>query len=169
MGSPLAFGWVLRTSTAHARSTTTMQKLDFPEAVDLILARDARFDRDAYFFLRDALDHTVKLRKKREAEGSGHVTGQQLLEGIRQYALKQYGPMVVTVFSYWGVKQGFDFGEMVYSLIGSGVFGKTDTDSLEDFRGGYTFNDAFVLPFQPAKPPLAKDEGVSSPQPTESV
>ncbi len=125
-----------------------MQKLDFSEAVDLIVAKDARFERDAYFFLRDALDYTVKGRKKRDAEGQGHVTGQQLLEGVRQYALKQYGPMVMTVFGYWGVKEGFNFGEMVYSLIALHVFGKTETDSIEDFRGGYTFHDAFVAPFR---------------------
>ena len=58
-----------------------MQKLDFSEAVELIHSQDSRFDRDAYFFLRDALDFTVKLRKKsRDGEVSGHVTGQQLLE-----------------------------------------------------------------------------------------
>src|SRR4051812_15854909 len=127
-----------------------MQKPDFAEAVDLIIADDPRFERDAYFFLRDALEHTAKLRKKqRETEGCGHVTGQQLVEGIRQYALKQYGPMVMTVFNYWGLKQCFDFGEMVYHLIRLGTFGKTDTDSIEDFRGGYTFQEAFVLPFRP--------------------
>lgn len=127
-----------------------MQKLDFAEAVDLIVARDSRYDREAYSFLRDALDFTVKLRKKsREGTGNGHVSGQQLLEGIRHYALKQFGPMVVTVFNYWGVHRCEDFGEMVYNLIRTGVFGKTDTDSLEDFKGGYTFEAAFVTPYQP--------------------
>ena len=129
-----------------------MQKLDFAEAVDLITAQDTPFQRDAFYFLRDALDYTVKLRKKaREGEG-GHVTGQQLLEGIRQYALKQFGPMVVTVFHYWGINQCEDFGSMVYSLIRVGVFGKTDSDSIEDFKGGYNFTDAFVAPFKPEAP-----------------
>jgi uncharacterized repeat protein (TIGR04138 family) len=129
-----------------------MQKLDFAEAIDRVISLDPRYDRDAYLFLRDALDFTVKQRKKmREGTGSGHVTGQQLLEGIRQYALKQFGPMVVTVLSYWGVARCEDFGEMVYNLIGIGVFGKTDADSLEDFKGGYSFQDAFVTPYRPAK------------------
>jgi uncharacterized repeat protein (TIGR04138 family) len=134
-----------------------MQKLDFAEAVDSIITEDSRFERDAYFFLRDALDYTAKLRKKqRDTEGSGHVTGQQLLEGVRQYALKQYGPMVMTVFNYWGITQCFDFGEMVYHLIRLGTFGKTDTDSIEDFRGGFTFQEAFVLPFRPEASALPK-------------
>ncbi|MEI9894023.1 MAG: hypothetical protein WDN28_09065 [Chthoniobacter sp.] len=68
-----------------------MQKLDFGEKLDLIVAQDPRYDREAYHFLRDALDYTVKLRKKAK-EGGDHVTGQQLLEGIRQFALKGIRP-----------------------------------------------------------------------------
>ena len=128
-----------------------MQKLDFGEKLDLIIQQDARYDREAYIFLRDALDFTVKLRKKAR-EGTDHVTGQQLLEGVRQFALKQFGPMVPTVFNYWGVRRGEDFGEMVYNFIQQGVFGKTDTDSKEDFAGVYDFHEAFVLPYLPEKP-----------------
>jgi uncharacterized repeat protein (TIGR04138 family) len=128
-----------------------MQKLDFSEALDLIVSHDPRYSRDAYHFLRDALDHTIKLRKKNK-EGSGHVTGPQLLDGIRLYALKEFGPMVTTVFEYWGISRGEDFGEMVFNLIRVGIFGKTERDSIEDFRGGYTFHDAFVVPFLPEKP-----------------
>ena len=127
-----------------------MQKLDFGEKLDLIVQQDSRYDREAYVFLRDALDHTVKLRKKAREEAA-HVTGQQLLEGIRQFALKQFGPMVPTVFGYWGVRRCEDFGEMVFSLIREGVFGKTDNDSLEHFSGGYDFHEAFVAPFLPEK------------------
>jgi len=127
-----------------------MQKLDFGEKLDLIVQQDSRYGREAYIFLRDALDFTVKLRKKAR-EGTDHVTGQQLLEGVRQYALKQFGPMVLTVFNYWGVRRCEDFGEMVYNFIREGVFGKTDTDSKEDFAGVYDFHEAFVAPFLPEK------------------
>lgn len=128
-----------------------MQKLDFAEALDLIASHDSRYSREGYHFLRDALDYTIKLRKKNK-ESSGHVTGPQLLDGIRQYALKEFGPMVVTVFEYWGITKGDDFGEMVFNLIRVGIFGKSDRDSIDDFRGGYTFHDAFVVPFLPEKP-----------------
>ena len=127
-----------------------MQKLDFREKLDLIIQQDSRYDREAYIFLRDALDFTVKLRKKAR-EGTDHVTGQELLEGVRQFALKQFGPMVPTVFNYWGVRRGEDFGEMVYNFIQQGVFGKTDTDSKEDFAGVYDFHEAFALPYLPEK------------------
>lgn len=134
-----------------APSKPPMQKLDFPEALEVIGQRDPRFASEAYYFLRDALDFTLKQRKKAR-EVSGHVTGQQLLEGIRLFALKEYGPMVPTVFGYWGISRGEDFGEMVYNLIDVGVFGKTDTDSIDDFKGGYTFHEAFIAPFLPAQP-----------------
>ena len=129
-----------------------MQKLEFAEAIDLIIERDPRFDREAYYFLRDALDFTVKARKKaRDGNVSGHVSGQQLLEGVRQYAIKQFGPMVVTVLDYCGIHRCEDIGEMVYNLINIGVFGKTDTDSIDDFKGGYDFQEAFVEPYQPVR------------------
>ena len=81
-----------------------MQKLDFAEAVDLIVARDPRYDREAYSFLRDALDFTVKLRKKSRVGGRKRACERSATtRRIRHYALKQFGPMVVTVFNYWGV------------------------------------------------------------------
>jgi uncharacterized repeat protein (TIGR04138 family) len=129
-----------------------MQKLDFGEKLDLILRQDSRYHRDAYLFLRDALDFTIKLRKKAK-EPDQHVTGQQLLDGIRQHALKQFGPMVPTVFAFWRVSRCEDFGEMVFNFIRVGIFGKTDSDSIEDFKSIYTFDEAFIAPFLP-EPPL---------------
>ncbi len=142
-----------------------MQKLDFGEKLDHIVQLDTRYDRDAYLFLRDALDYTVKQRKKAREGGDQHVTGQQLLEGIRLFALKEFGPMVPTVLTYWGIRRGDDFGEMVYNFIREGIFGKTDTDSIEDFKGGYTFHDAFVAPYLPEKLP-AHGRSIT-PQPVE--
>jgi uncharacterized repeat protein (TIGR04138 family) len=130
-----------------------MQKLDFGEKLDQIVKLDTRYDRDAYHFLRDALDYTVKQRKKAK-EGGEHVTGQQLLDGIRQYALKEFGPMVPTVFAYWGVRGCEDFGQMVYNFIREGIFGKTETDSIEHFSSGYDFHEAFVAPYLPEKAPM---------------
>jgi uncharacterized repeat protein (TIGR04138 family) len=128
-----------------------MQKLDFAEAVEKLIEADPRFHRDAYFFLREALDHTVKLRKRQLGEG-GHVNGSQLCEGIRQLALKQFGPMVPTVMEYWGVRATEDFGAMVWNLIELGIFGRTPEDSPADFKNVFDFRKAFVEPFLPATP-----------------
>lgn len=131
-----------------------MQKLEFAEALDQIATHDPRFARDAYYFVRDALDFTIKQRRKTKdaPPQRAHVSGQQLLEGIRLFALKQFGPMVTTVFEYWGVKRCEDFGDMVFHLVKIGIFGRTERDSMEDFKSAYTFHEAFILPFLPAPP-----------------
>lgn len=128
-----------------------MPKRDFADALNSIQSRDPRYGRESYFFLRDALDYTIKIRKKTK-DGASHVTGQQLLDGIRQFALKEFGPMVPTVFAYWGISRCEDFGTMVFNLIEVGIFGKSDQDSLEDFKGCYTFHEAFVAPYVLEKP-----------------
>lgn len=133
-----------------------MQKIGFAEALDSIVTADARYHRDAYIFLRDALDYTTKQQKKAKGTAVRHVAGPELLEGVRLYALKEFGPMVVTVLSYWGVRTTEDIGHMVFNLISAGIFGKTEQDSIEDFRNVYDFREAFVKPFEPAKPLLPK-------------
>jgi hypothetical protein len=132
-----------------------MQKIGFTEALDSIVARDPRYTRDAYVFLRDSLDFTTKQQKKIKGATVRHVAGPELLEGVRQYALREFGPMVMTVFSSWGIRCCEDIGHMVFNLIEAGVFGKTEEDSLEDFKNVYDFETAFVKPFAPAKPPAA--------------
>ena len=126
-----------------------MQKIGFAEALDSIVTSDPRYQREAYGFLRDALDFTTKQQKKVKGTTVRHVSGPELLHGIRQYALKEFGPMVVTVFDSWGIRSTEDIGHMVFNLIGAGIFGKTDEDSIEDFKNIYDFQEAFVKPFAP--------------------
>jgi uncharacterized repeat protein (TIGR04138 family) len=134
-----------------------MQKIGFAEALDAIVASDPRYQREAYVFLRDALDFTTKQQKKLKGTSVRHVAGPELLEGVRQYALKEFGPMVLTVFENWGIRCTQDIGNMVFNLIDAGIFGKTEEDSIEDFKDVYDFEEAFVKPFTPvrriAKPP----------------
>ena len=133
-----------------------MQKIGFAEALDSIVASDPRYQRDAYVFLRDALDFTTKQQKKIKGVSVRHVTGPELLDGVRRYALKEFGPMVITVFDNWGVRSCEDIGNIVFNLIGAGVFGKTEEDSIEDFKNVYDFKEAFVKPFAPEKPATVK-------------
>src|SRR4051794_12823148 len=123
-----------------------MQPLEFSEAVEHLTVQDPRYHRDAYYFIKEALNQAVTLRKRQVGE-AGHVTGQQICEGARQVALKQYGPMVATVLEYWGVTRTEDLGELVWNLIDLGVFGKTDTDSRKDFQNVFSFQEMFVDPF----------------------
>lgn len=130
-----------------------MQDLEFTEIVGLICKEDSRFDRKAYNFVRQALDHTVKEIKRKSPERTGksqHVSGAELLEGIRAFALEQYGPMTMTVLTNWGIRRCPDFGDIVFNLIEYNVFSKTESDRREDFADIYSFEEAFVKPFEPA-------------------
>ena len=133
-----------------------MQKIGFAEALESVVANDPRYQRDGYIFLRDALDFTTKQQKKIKGVSVRHVTGPELLDGVRQHALKEFGPMVMTVFDSWGIRSCEDIGHMVFNLIAAGVFGKTEQDSIKDFRNVYDFKEAFVTPFAPAKSENAK-------------
>jgi uncharacterized repeat protein (TIGR04138 family) len=133
-----------------------MQKIGFAEALESVVSSDPRYQRDGYIFLRDALDFTTKQQKKVKGVSVRHVSGPELLDGVRQHALKEFGPMVMTVFDSWGIHSCEDIGHMVFNLIGAGVFGKTEQDSIEDFKNVYGFEEAFVKPFAPAKPETVK-------------
>lgn len=126
-----------------------MQPMQFEQSVISIVQRDSRFDVQAYLFLREALDFTLK----RIAEANGgkprHVSGPELCEGFRDLALEQFGPMASTLMDEWGVRSTSDIGAMVFLLIEEQIFGKQDSDKPEDFAGVYDFQDAFVLPFLP--------------------
>ena len=150
-----------------------MHTANFDEAIDQIAKKDARYHRDAYHFVREALDYTQELLKKSgkgeprpavsteqliEGRVEGpvrHVSGQQLLDGIRAFALEQFGPMTLTVLEEWGVRRCEDFGELVFNMVENNLLAKTKKDSREDFKGGYEFEAAFRLPFLPAKARLA--------------
>jgi uncharacterized repeat protein (TIGR04138 family) len=125
-----------------------MHEANFDEVVEQILAKDPRYRRDAYIFVRDALDFTQKITPKERREGL-HVTGQELLAGIRDYTLAQFGPMAITVLEEWGITRCEDFGEIVFNIVEAGLFSKTDNDSRDDFQNGYTFEEAFRKPFLP--------------------
>jgi uncharacterized repeat protein (TIGR04138 family) len=132
-----------------------MQEVSFETALEQVLAKDARYHREAYLFVREALDYTQKLIGKqspgqiRHVSGQ-HVSGQELLEGVRQFALAHFGPMTMTVLAEWGVRNCRDFGEIVFNMVEIGLLGKTEKDSRTDFDGGYKFEAAFRNPFLPS-------------------
>jgi len=130
-----------------------MQEVSFEEALGQILMKDSRYPRDAYLFVREALDYTQKLASKGGGGRTRHVTGQELLDGIRQFALAQFGPMTLTVFEEWGLRQCRDFGEIVFNMVEIGLLAKTDHDDRADFDGGYDFETAFRKPFLPLGKP----------------
>jgi len=127
-----------------------MQPINFEEELDKVLAKDNRYPRDAYHFVREALDHTQRNLGPPPKNEVRHVTGQQLAAGARDYALAQYGPMALTVLEEWGLRSCEDIGEIVFNMVEASLLAKTDQDSRDDFKGGYDFQEAFRRPYLPA-------------------
>lgn len=128
-----------------------MTKVPFEQSVSQATARDPRYPADAYAFLRDSLDYTIRAMQKGRTTEAGHVSGPELCRGMRDHAIAQYGPMVPTIFEAWGIHTTRDIGEMVFNLINTGAFSKSDTDSPADFDNVFDFRDAFEKPFLPAR------------------
>ena len=126
-----------------------MQKEQFEDAIRRIISRDKRFEREAFYFLKEALDFTIQDISTKRTENSKHVSAAQLLHGFRDLALKEFGPMAATLFGEWGIHRCADVGDMVFLLIQEGEFGKQDNDRQEDFVEIFTFENAFVVPFLP--------------------
>lgn len=114
--------------------------MDFYKKVEEIVNSDPRYKADAYEFMMQALWFTQNQLKRK-----GHVTGQELSEGIKEFVLEQYGPMSKTVLEHWGIRKTEDFGEVVFNMIESGIMGKSDGDSREDFKSVYDFDEAFDI------------------------
>jgi uncharacterized repeat protein (TIGR04138 family) len=130
-----------------------MEGKDFNEVVRAICRDDPRYAAGAYHFMRHALDYTVKeVHKADPNRASHHISGAELSDGARIWALDQYGPMAFTLLREWGIQRTDDFGEIVFNLIEYQVFGKTDDDKREDFTACFDFHQAFVAPFLPATP-----------------
>jgi uncharacterized repeat protein (TIGR04138 family) len=160
--------------------------MNFRDELARVIARDPRYAIDAYAFILEALNEarTEKLKAKsaerereRERSGqsgrasrsaaaqsknsraSGHVTGRELCEMIRQLALSQFGSLAATVFEHWGVRSTSDIGEIVYNLIAAGDLEKTPSDSRSDFDNVFDFETSLK-----PKPALAGEPpGVDQP------
>lgn len=117
--------------------------MDFGVKVTQILGKDSRYDMEAYSFVLSGLQYTLsKLDEHR------HISGRELLDGIREYALRQYGPMTRTVLEYWGIKNTMDFGEIVFNLVETGLMKRRPEDLKEEFKNVFDFEKVFDRPYR---------------------
>ncbi len=127
--------------------------MDFDDAVRQIREKDPRYSAQAYDLVRLSLDHAQKLvhgePKKGKSLVNRHVSGPQLLEGFRQHALETYGPMTYQLLHNWGLRKTDDVGNIVFNIIGTGLFGQSEEDTPEDFSDVFDFKEAFLKPFEP--------------------
>lgn len=114
--------------------------MDLLQSIRKLADRRGVFRADAYFFVLEALENAMEAMEKR-----GHITGEDLLDWIRELGRERYGVMAGDVFNAWGVHETIDFGRIVFHLVEAGLLRKRDEDSLSDFVDKFDFQDAFAL------------------------
>jgi uncharacterized repeat protein (TIGR04138 family) len=113
-------------------------QIDFMGVIEKITEKDPRYNAEVYLFLMKGLNFTVKRLEK-----SRHVSGQELSDGLKLYAIEQFGPMARAVLENWGVYSTEDFGNIVFNMIDAKLLSKSETDSIGDFKDVYDFKEAF--------------------------
>jgi uncharacterized repeat protein (TIGR04138 family) len=133
-------------------------RIDFLEAVAELAHRDGRYAPEAFLLVCEALRTTSELIQngtiqtpalstaERHVPGHAgfHVTGQELLEGFRRHVRREYGNMALFLLHSFGLRRSEDVGEVVFLMVESGLLGKRESDTRNDFAGGYDFAEAFA-------------------------
>lgn len=133
-----------------------------PYSLQQLVVKDPRYHVDAYIFIREALafaadsmelvsaadEMEVPEEEIEQNRRERHLSGQELCEAIRLYALKQYGYMAKVVLNRWGVNQTADFGEIVYNMIDVGIMKKSSRDKKSHFNDVFEFDKAFEQGFK---------------------
>ena len=115
-----------------------------------------KYHPDAYRFVDQALRHTQKrlgrsaenVANEENEEEAAHINGRELLDGIRELAVNEFGLMAIVVLHHWGVRGTEDFGRIVFDFIERGAMRKTDRDQLNDFFDVYDFDQVFDHDYQ---------------------
>ncbi len=130
---------------------------EYPHPIYKVLHDDERYSVEAYQFVREALSYAQdvlglgvndSLRVDDVLQAERHLSGQQLCEASRLYALQQFGLMAKTVLATWGIRTTDDLGEIVYNLIKVDLMKKSDNDRREDFDSVFDFESGLTQAFQ---------------------
>lgn len=116
------------------------QARDLQQIIEEISAERGVFQPEAYFFALESLEHAMQ-----KQETPKHITGEDLLDFIRQLGTDRYGPMAPDVFNSWGVRNTLDFGRIVFHLVDRDLLRKRDEDCLTDFLDKFDFDEAFSM------------------------
>ena len=110
-----------------------------------VVAEVGLYPMEAYLFVQNGLSYTVQKIHGDESDPnkSRHVGGRELCEGLREYALMNWGMLARTVLARWGINKTVDFGRIVFALVDNQYMQKTDEDTIEDFRDVFDFKRAF--------------------------
>jgi len=104
------------------------------------------YPRQAFAFVQEGLGFTVRQvhgDPDKLPPGQRHVSGRQLCEGLRDYAIRKYGLLARSVLQHWHINRTEDFGKIVFAMIDAGLMSRTDRDTMTDFEAVYSFDEAF--------------------------
>lgn len=144
-----------------------MNENEHRDAIQGILKQEDRYARQAYAFVQEGVSfatrvHLHRQQNEEQAESAArrHISGRELLEAMRTLAFQQYGPLAYDVLAEWGVHHCTDFGTIVFLLVEHGLLGASEEDSIDDFAGGYDFQEAFLTPYAPPETEIGKPTSI---------
>jgi uncharacterized repeat protein (TIGR04138 family) len=114
---------------------------------------EPRLAYEAYEFVCEAVTFSMKRLGRGNDEVSPptadqHVSGAELLRGVCELAIRDFGMMAPVVFKQWGIKTTDDVGTMVFNLIRVELLSKSDRDAPEDFHELFDLNRALTDGFE---------------------
>lgn len=111
--------------------------------------QDGRFSPEAYRFLLDGLEHAIRLAGRAQKEGvERHVTGNEVLAGLIEYARNSFGPLAAQVWRSWGLTETLDWGRIVFVLVDNELLSRQEEDRMEDFQSDLDFDRLFVEEYE---------------------
>ncbi len=122
------------------------EQADYEKSLQDVIDEVGTYPAEAYHFVQSGLNYTVNQvhgPRGEDESANRHVRGQQLSEGLRDYALQQWGMLARTVLARWNITSTLDFGRIVFAMVDNNLMQKTDEDSIEDFRNVFDFKTAF--------------------------
>lgn len=119
-----------------------MKNSDLADKIRRLLQKETRYKADAYEFVNGAVNYAAAQENSDEKK---HIAALELLEGIRDFAFRQYGPFAVEVLKSWGLNTASDIGNIVFMLIDEKALFASENDSPEDFNVDF---DLFKPPFE---------------------
>ncbi len=132
-----------------------MKDEGFKNRVLKIIDNDSRYAFEAYEFISDAVHFTAD-RLQRHKQKNRHVSGRELLKGVSDYALEQFGPLAWEVLVHWGLRDGRAVGHVVFNMVEQKLLSASEEDSINDFDIDFSIEETLTKPFQPRKKKLLK-------------
>ncbi len=113
------------------------------EQIEEIARRDRRYPPDAYVLVFEGLECALARMSTRR-----HVTPSELVEGVREAALSQWGLLARAVLESWNIRETGAVGDLVFNLIRRGLLEAGEDDTPVQFQGVFTFDDGFETAFR---------------------